>query len=196
MRSSDAGVIHANSEAMKSVGIVCGYDRFEDLHEYVEKVTELIAASPVDVVIFTGGFTSPDSWHSEAWLMAAFFSQVMPKTRVMIEEQAMTTLDNLVFARRLGHQVLGRIGEWKVYCDAAHRLKVSALSRIILGKHAQVFAVDRDVEWHIRAIEPFSVVFESVCAHVPGLQRLLSAFAARMKGVSGSSRRSVMRGGG
>jgi len=182
--------------SVKSVGVVCGYDRFEDLHEYVERVTELITASPVDVVIFTGGFTSPDSWHSEAWLMAATFSRLVPKIRVLIEEQAMTTLDNLVFARKLGHQILGRIGEWKVYCDGAHRVKVSVLSRIILGKHAKVFAVDRDVEWHIRLIEPFSVVFESICAHVPGLQRLLSVFAARMKGVTGASRRSVMRGGG
>jgi DUF218 domain-containing protein len=181
---------------MTSIGVVCGYDRFEDLHEYVERVTVLIAAAPVDVVIFTGGFTSPDSWHSEAWLMAAVFSQLMPAIRVMIEEQAMTTLDNLVFARRLGHEIPGLIGEWRVYCDAAHRVKVSVLSRIVLGHHARVFAVDRDVEWHIRLIEPFAVVLESICAHVPGLQRLLSAFAARMKGVSGASRRSVMRGGG
>lgn len=181
---------------MKSIGIVCGYDRFEDLHEYVERVAELITAEPVDAVVLTGGFTSPDSWHSEAWLMASVLARVMPRQRILIEEQAMTTLDNLVFARSLAHQIFGRIGHWKVYCDAAHRLKVSVLSRIILGKCANVFAVDRDVEWHIRLIEPFSVVFESICAHVPGLQRVLSAFAARMKGVSGSSRRSVTRGGG
>ena len=179
---------------MKSIGIVCGYDRFEDLHEYVERVAELIAVTPVDAVVLTGGFTSPDSWHSEAWLMASVLARVMPRQRVLIEEQAMTTLDNLVFARKLAHQIFGRIGDWKVYCDGAHRLKVSVLSRIILGKHAHVFSVDRDVEWHVRAIEPFSVVFESICAHVPGLQRALSAFAARMKGVR-SSRRSATRDG-
>ena len=181
---------------MKSIGIVCGYDRFEDLHQYVERVAELITLTPVDAVVLTGGFTSPDSWHSEAWLMASVLARVMPRQRVLIEEQAMTTLDNLVFARSLAHQIFGRIGEWRVYCDAAHRLKVSVLSRIVLGRHARVFSVERDVEWHIHLIEPFSVVFESICAHVPGLQRLLSAFAARIKGVSGSSRRSVTRGGG
>ena len=169
---------------MKSIGIVCGYDRFEDLHEYVERVAELIGIAPVDAVILTGGFTSPDSWHSEAWLMAAVLARVMPLQRILIEEQAMTTLDNLVFARSLAHQIFGRISEWKVYCDAAHRLKVSVLARILLGRHARVYAVDRDVEWHIRMIEPISVVFEAVCAHVPGLQRTLSAFAARMKGVA------------
>ena len=184
---------------MKSVGVVCGYDRFEDLHEYVERVAELIAIASLDVVILTGGFTSPDSWHSEAWLMASMLAAVLPKQRILIEEQAMTTLDNLVFARSLAHRIFGRIGEWRVYCDGAHRLKVSVLSRIILGKHANVFAVDRDVEWHIRLIEPFSVVFESICAHVPGLQRFLSAFAARVKGVTDHprvSKRSAMRGGG
>lgn len=180
---------------MKSIGIVCGYDRFEDLHLYVEHVAELISAAPVDAVILTGGYTSPSSWHSEAWLMAEVLAKVLPKQRVLIEEQAMTTLDNLVFAKSLAHRIFGKIQSWSVYCDAAHRLKAGVLSRIILGKHAQVFAVDRDVELHIRLVEPFSVVFESICAHVPGLQRTLSAFAARIKGVSGSSRRSVLPGG-
>jgi hypothetical protein len=119
---------------------------------------------------------------------------LLPRQRVLIEEQAMTTLDNLVFAKSLAHRIFGRIPTWKVYCDAAHRLKVGVLSRIILGKHAEVFAVDREVELHIRLVEPFSVVLESICAHVPGFQRLLSAFAARMKGVSGSSRRSILPG--
>lgn len=179
---------------MKSIGIVCGYDRFDDLHEYVEQVAELIAE--VDAVILTGGFTSPESWHSEAWLMAAVLARVMPRQRILIEEQAMTTLDNLVFAKSLAHRIFGRVREWRVYCDAAHRLKVAVLSRIVLGRQAQVFAVDREVEWHIRLVEPLSVVFESVCAHVPGLQRTLSAFAARIKGVSGTSRRSALRDGG
>ena len=180
---------------MKTIGIVCGYDRFDDLHVYVERVAELIAAESVDAVILTGGFTSPESWHSEAWLMATVLSRVMPRQRILIEEQAMTTLDNLVFARQLAHRIFGRVCEWKVYCDAAHRLKVAVLSRIILGRHAQVLAVDRDVELRIRLVEPFSVIFESICAHVPGLQRALSAFAARMKGVSGISRRSALPGG-
>ena len=179
---------------MSSVGIVCGYDRFDDLHEYVERVAELIR--DVDAVILTGGFTSPESWHSEAWLMATVLARVMPRQRILIEENAMTTLDNLVFAKSLAHRIFGRVGEWKVYCDAAHRMKVAVLSRIILGKHAQVFSVDREVEWHIRLVEPFSVIFESICAHVPGLRRTLSAFAARVKGVNGSSRRSTVRGGG
>src|SRR5512141_2643897 len=106
---------------MKSIGIVCGYDRFDDLHAYVERVAELIR--DVDAVILTGGFTSPDSWHSEAWLMATVLARVMPRQRILIEEDAMTTLDNLVFARSLAHRVFGRVCEWKVYCDAAHRLK-------------------------------------------------------------------------
>ncbi|MGZ4809390.1 MAG: YdcF family protein [Thermoanaerobaculia bacterium] len=180
---------------MNSIGIVCGYDRFEDLHLYVEHVVQLITADPVDAVILTGGFTSPSSWHSEAWLMASVLSRLLPRQRVLIEEQAMTTLDNLVFAKSLAHRIFGRIPIWKVYCDAAHRMKVGVLSRIILGKHAQVFAVEREVELHIRLVEPFSVVLESICAHVPGFQRMLSAFSARMKGVSGTSRRSILRDG-
>ncbi len=178
---------------VKSIGIVCGYDRLDDLHLYVEHVAELIHADPADAVILTGGYTSPSSWHSEAWLMAEVLARVLPRQPLLIEEQAMTTLDNLVFAKDLAHRLFGRIQAWKVYCDAAHRLKVGVLARIILGKHAQVFAVNRDVELHIRIVEPFSMIFESICAHVPGLRRTLSAFSARMKGVSGSSRRSALQ---
>jgi hypothetical protein len=180
---------------MKSVGIVCGYDRFDDLHVYLERVAELIGAEAVDAVILTGGYTSPTSWHSEAWMMAAVLARVLPLQRIVIEEQAMTTLDNLVFAKNVAKRIFGRVSAWKVYCDGAHRVKVAVLSRMILGKHAEVFAVDREVELHLRLVEPFSVIFESICAHVPGLQRPLSAFAARMKGVSGSSRRSALRDG-
>lgn len=54
------------------VAIVCGYDRFSDLHLYAEQVASEIAASRVDRIIVTGGFTNRDSYHSEAPMSAGF----------------------------------------------------------------------------------------------------------------------------
>ena len=84
---------------MARIGIVCCYDRYADLHEYSERVAAELARDPLDAIIVTGGFTNPHSKQSEAELMSAVVSRSMPHALVVLEERAMTTLDNLVFSK-------------------------------------------------------------------------------------------------
>src|SRR6266702_4474103 len=98
------------------VAIVCGYDRFSDLHVYAEQVASEIAAARVDRIIVTGGFTSPDSYHSEAWIMASVLTVKLPNAVIVLEEWAMTTVDNLVFSRALAENTFSA-QSFLVFCD-------------------------------------------------------------------------------
>jgi hypothetical protein len=164
------------------VAIVCGYDRFDDLHVYAEHVASEIAAARVDRVIVTGGFTSRDSYHSEAWIMASVLAVKLPHAVVVLEEWAMTTVDNLVFSRAIALEKFAA-KSFLVFCDHAHRTKAAVLTRIVLGANATVRSIPRAVSWMTLAFEPVSIVCESVCAVAPPLRKLLSRFAAWSKGL-------------
>ena len=165
------------------VAIVCGYDRFSDLHLYAEQVAAEIAAARVDKIIVTGGFTSRDSYHSEAWVMSRVLAAKLPHAIVILEEWAMTTVDNLVFSRALAAEKFAA-GSYVVFCDQAHRIKAAVLTRIILGANATVRTIPRAVSWMTLAFEPVSIVCEAVCAVTPPLRKLLSRLAAWSKGVA------------
>ncbi len=165
------------------VAIVCGYDRFSDLHVYAEQVASEIAAVRVDRIIVTGGFTSRDSYHSEAWVMSRVLAAKLPHAVVVLEEWAMTTVDNLVFSRALAVEKFAA-DSFVVFCDHAHRVKAAVLTRIILGARAKVRSIPRSVRWRTLALEPVSIVCESVCAVAPPLRKLLSRLAAWSKGVT------------
>jgi hypothetical protein len=168
------------------VAIVCGYDRFSDLHLYAEQVASEIAAARVDRIIVTGGFTSRDSYHSEAWLMARVLAVKLPHAVVVLEEWAMTTVDNLIYSRAIALRRFAGAASFVVFCDHAHRMKAAILTRIILGANATVRSIPRAVSWLTLALEPVSIVCESVCAVAPPLRRLLSRAAAAWKGVGSS----------
>lgn len=165
------------------VAIVCGYDRFADLHVYAERVASEIAAARVDRIIVTGGFTNPNTYHSEAWVMAGVLAVKLPHAVVVLEEWAMTTVDNLVFSRAIAVEKFAA-ASYVVFCDHAHRAKAAVLTRIILGANATVRSIPRAVPWITHAFEPVSIVCESICAVAPPLRKLLSRFAAWTKGVS------------
>jgi hypothetical protein len=175
------------------VAIVCGYDRFSDLHLYAENVASGLVADGVERVIVTGGFTNRDSWHSEAWLMAQVIAQRVPDASVILEEWAMTTVDNLVFGREAARQLFDGVVSFVVYCDVAHRAKVLVLARIILGVNVTVRAIQRQVPFATRLFEPVSIVCEALCAVAPPLRRMLSRFSATCKGVSVTPRRKAQR---
>src|SRR5438045_8783057 len=118
---------------MARIGIVCGYDRYADLHEYSERVAAELARDPFDAIIVTGGFTNPNSKQSEAELMSAVVSRHMPHALVVLEERAMTTLDNLVFGKAIAEDLFERIDRFVVFCDGAHRFKVPILTRLVIG---------------------------------------------------------------
>jgi hypothetical protein len=175
------------------VAIVCGYDRFSDLHLYAENVASQLAHERVERVIVTGGFTNRDSWHSEAWLMAQVIAQHVPDATMVLEEWAMTTVDNLVFARDAARKLFHAAPPFIVYCDVAHRAKVLVLARLILGTGVRVRAIPRQVPFVTRVLEPLSIVCESLCAVAPPLRRALSRLAAACKGVSAIPRRKAQR---
>jgi uncharacterized SAM-binding protein YcdF (DUF218 family) len=171
---------------MRSVGIVCGYDLNDGLHDYVKSVAPLIERENLDFVILSGGRTSPRSHHSEAWVMAEHLREILPNPELVLEEHAMTTLENLIFARGLAEHHAGVVARFVVFCDSVHRRKVAALAKLILGARAIVHAVDHDVARRVRLFEPVSHFIEAVVAHFPRLRKYLRAAAIRMKGVSGT----------
>jgi uncharacterized SAM-binding protein YcdF (DUF218 family) len=171
---------------MPSVGIVCGYDLNDGLHDYVKSVAPLIARENLDFVILSGGRTSPRSHHSEAWVMAAHLREILPSPELVLEEHAMTTLENLIFARGLAEHHAGVVARFVVFCDRVHQRKVAALAKLILGARAIVHCVDHDVTRRVRFFEPVSHLIESVVARFPRLRKYLRAAAIRIKGVSGT----------
>ena len=171
---------------MRSVGIVCGYDLNDGLHDYVKSVAPLIERENLDFVILSGGRTSPRSHHSEAWVMAGHLRKLLAGAELLLEEHAMTTLENLIFARGLAEHHAGVVARFVVFCDRVHRRKVAALAKLILGARAIVHSVDHDVAHRVRLFEPVSHVIEAVVAHFPPLRKYLRAAAIRMKGVSGT----------
>src|SRR5260370_31066853 len=99
IRTPPSGVNRAaGAKRMRSVGIVCGYDLNDDLPRYVRSVAPLIAREKLDFVILSGGRTSPRSSHSEAWVMAGHLRDILPAPTLLLEENSMTTLENLIFA--------------------------------------------------------------------------------------------------
>ncbi len=176
---------------MRSVGIVCGYDLNEDLHGYVRSVAPLIARENLDFVILSGGRTSPRSNHSEAWVMAGHLREILPAPEIVLEEHAMTTLENLIFARGLAEHHGGGVARFVVFCDRVHQRKVATLAKLILGTPAIVHCVDHEVTARVRLFEPVSHLVESVVARVPSLRKYLRAAAIRIKGVSGHPPRSA-----
>lgn len=176
---------------MRSVGIVCGYDLNDDLQDYVKSVALLIARENLDLVILSGGFTSPRSNHSEAAVMAGHLRLILPQPELVLEEHSMTTLENLVFARELAERHAGVVERFVVFCDRVHRRKVATLARMILGARTNVQSVEHKVTMRVRLFEPMSHLIETLAAGVPPLRKYLRAAAMRIKGVSGKSERSL-----
>ena len=178
---------------MTRIGIVCGYDLNEDLADYVEGVAAELNAEHCDTVIFSGGQTSPETWHSEAWTIAEGIRARVPHLEVILEECAMTTLDNLLFAHAIARQHFASVEGYVVFCDAAHELKVRLLSRLILGRETIICALQRKVPVHIRLFEPLSLAFELLAAVSPNLRHMLRTLAVFMKGLSEEQRKTVLQ---
>jgi hypothetical protein len=179
---------------MTRVGVVCGYDLNGDLPAYVAGVARELALVHCDVVIFSGGQTSPVTWHSEAWTIADGVHALLPELEIILEERAMTTLDNLVFAHAIAQKGFpGAALDYVVFCDSAHARKVRILSRMILGLRTTVVALQRDVSLGIRLFEPLSIVFEMLGAVSPRMRRAVRAGAVLLKGLTAEQRRSVLR---
>jgi uncharacterized SAM-binding protein YcdF (DUF218 family) len=172
-----------------NVGIVCGYDLNADLAGYVSSIAPLIKAERLDLLIVSGGRTSRDHHSSEAWVISQGLANILPPDRVLLEEDAMTTLENLVFARGLAEEYGELVERFTVFCDRVHHRKVRTLARLILGAKTMVHSVERAVPLKIRLFEPVSHLLETVAALVPSLRKYLRAGAIRIKGITGAPRR-------
>ena len=176
---------------MTTVGIVCGYDDQPSLRAYIEQLVPHIDAARPAFLVLSGGCTSPTSADSEALVMSRLVQELCPAQPFVLEEAAMSTIENVINAKELAERTFGRVERWVVFCGRTHRRKVAALARLILGRGVRVIAVPRKVRLMVRLLEPPSLLIESAAALVPPLRRWVRAGAMLWRGVS--PRRSVPR---
>lgn len=179
---------------MTTVALVCGYDLHSDLDGYVRSVVPILDEEQPHAIIFSGGFTSPFHNDSEAQAMTRILAAHVKNALVVLEERAMTTLDNIVFGRTIADSLF-HATHYVVICDRVHAAKVRALCAILLPARSTVHAVGRKVPLPVVAFEPLSIVIEVLAALVPLFRRPLRYGAMRLKGLSEPWRRSARRAG-
>ena len=176
------------SQSPVTVAIVCGYDLDSDLGAYVERVARRLDGVHLDAIVLSGGRTSPKIDSSEAREMSRHLAELRPHGTVLLDHEAMNTLDNIVFARELVERSIGAVDQFLVCCDVAHAVKAAILARLVLRGQIRMLAVPRRVPLHIWLREPFSIVLETLGAAIPALRPLLSRSCARLKGVTPKQR--------
>jgi uncharacterized SAM-binding protein YcdF (DUF218 family) len=155
---------------MTSVAIICGYHELHSLASYVALIAPRMQTIAPAFAILSGGVTSADAAQSEAAVMAETLSRVCPEQPFLLDEEAMSTLDNLLNAKALAERTFGRVSRWAVFCDSAHRRKVATLARRGLGATANVHHVPRRVDLVTRLLEPPTLVVEACAALWPSLR--------------------------
>lgn len=166
--------------ASNTVAIVCGYDIHTDLRDYANRFQPFL--SHCDLVILSGGCTSPVTDESEAHALSMLIAGEdtgAPHPRIVLEEESMTTLDNIVLSREMA----GHVTQYVVICDRVHAVKVMVLAAILLRVRFAVCAVRRKVPLRVMLFEPFSVIAETLAALFPVLRPALRRGAMRWKGL-------------
>jgi DUF218 domain-containing protein len=175
-----------------TIAIVCGYDLHSDLSEYVRRVAAVIDEECCDALVLSGGRTSPTIDDSEAQAMTRALAEHLPDHTVVLEERAVTTLDNIVFAREMAERLFP-VRRYIVTCDRVHAMKVTALAAILLRRRFKVRAVPRRVPMKVKLFEPVSFVVEVIAAVFPFFRHALRRAAMRFKGFPEPSPRSAQR---
>ena len=155
---------------MTAIAILCGYRELDSLRDYVSRIAPHLETDLPAFAILSGGITSATERRSEAAVMAETLSRVCPAQPFLLDEDAMTTLDNLVNGKALAERTFGRVSRWTVFCDTAHRLKVATLTRLVLGAGAVVRHVHRPVDFGTRLLEPPTLAVEACAAVLPSLR--------------------------
>lgn len=177
---------------MSTIALICGYDLHSDLHGYVKGVVPVLDQEQPHAIVFSGGFTSPVHDDSEARAMTRILAAHIPNALVVLEERAMTTLDNIVYGCHIAEALFG-VTRYVVVCDRVHAPKVKLLSALLMRSHFEVRPVGRKVPLPVVLFEPLSIVIETLAAIFPFLRRPLRYAAMRMKGLSEPWRRSARR---
>ena len=182
---------NAQARNRVTIAIVCGYDLDSDLGAYVEKVAHRLDGIHLDAIVLSGGRTHPQIDSSEAREMSRHLAELRPHGKVLLDHEAMNTLDNLVHARELVKGSFDAPHDYVICCDVAHSLKAWIVARLVLRGRIRMLAVPRSVPLYIWLREPFSIVLETLGALVPPFRAWLSRSAARLKGVTSKQRRSA-----
>ncbi len=175
---------------MTTIAIVCGYDLHSDLRDYVRRVAGILDAEHCDALILSGGHTSATIDDSEARAMTRALSEHLTDHVVVLEERAMTTLENIVYASEIAENLFA-VRRYVVTCDRVHAPKVMALCAILVRREFRVRPVARRVPLRIMLFEPISFLAEVIAAIIPVFRAPLRRMAMRFKGLAARSPRST-----
>ena len=187
-----SGVQAAKIIIVTSIAIICGYDLHSDLRDYVRRVAAILDSEGCDAMVLSGGRTSATIDDSEARAMTRALAEHLKDPVVVLEERAMTTLENIVFAREMAERLFP-VRRYVVTCDRVHAVKVMALCAILLRRRFRVRPVARKVPLRVTLFEPISFVAEVAAAIMPVFRPLLRRGAMKFKGLAERSPRSTRR---
>ncbi len=177
---------------MTTIAIVCGYDLHSDLRDYVRRVAGVLDAEHCDALVLSGGHTSMTIDGSEARAMTRALSEHLTDHVVVLEERAMTTLENIVYAREIAEHLFP-VRRYVVTCDRIHAPKVMVLCALLLRRKFRVRSVARKVPLKVALFEPISFLAEVLAAILPIFRTPLRKGAMRLKGLAARSQRSTRR---
>jgi hypothetical protein len=163
----------ARTPSVATALIICGYDLDTDLRSYVADVIRATAHEEPELLILSGGRTSPHSNDSEALVMSQAFAELRPEREVLLDEEALNSLENLLHAKRIAEESHCAIERYIVVGDTAHRRKLAILARLVIGRNASIIAVPRPTAFITHLLEPISTLFEAIAAVSPATRRFI-----------------------
>ena len=169
------------TDSVATALIVCGYDLDTDLRSYVADVIRATEHEEPELLILSGGRTSPHSTDSEALVMSQAFAELRPGRAVLLEEEALNTLENLLHAKQLAEETNPAIERYVIVGDTAHRRKLAILARLVIGRNVSIIAVPRPTAFITHLFEPVSTLFEAIAAVSPATRRFLRSGAMLFK---------------
>ena len=157
-----------------NLGIVCGYDIILDknLIKYLKNVINISEKNQIYNLILSGGYTSKKSNISEARLMFDFIQNQNRQFNLILEEESLTTLHNLLEAKRIIDNLGISCDILYIFCDDVRFIKVSLLSKIIFKSQCiKVINLARKepIIWYFVQIP--STVFQVLGAMFPLIEK-------------------------
>jgi hypothetical protein len=156
------------------MGIVCGYGNIcdENLKSYIDNVVKYACQNEISVLILTGGYTFTKSNISEAKLMSELVLQYTDKLLIYLEEESITTLHNLLYAKDLIEKLNLTAIELYIFCDTIRELKVKILGKIIFdSEFKKVVSYGRVEPLIVYLMQIPSILFQSLGAFFPLLAK-------------------------
>lgn len=161
---------------MKKLGIVCGYGNFLDknIQNYVNSIVEFTTHNQIYNLILSGGSTFKSSNVSEANLMSTLVREQSSNFNLILEENALTTLHNLLYSAKLIEQLNLSPETLYIFCDDIRFTKVKLLSKIIFrGKSVKVIKFGREEPNWVYIMQIPSTIFQIAGVLFPSLESKL-----------------------